>query len=190
MAFHYNDVGTFRVNSLKCSQLQCQPNLGKLIKKLNFRFSHLWNNVIFQLILGVLLEIVHNWKRIAIIYVASVIGGSLFLTILTPNTYAVGASGALYGLLFSHLSTIIINWNEMDRKCCRLFWLLFYITFDIGFSFYLELAVKKDSNVNTNEQTAHFSCFNIFFLLSLSLVIRPVMLHISVVPLLDFWCPS
>lgn len=112
-----------------------------------FRLSHLWSNVVFQLILGVLLEIVHNWKRIAIIYLSSILGGSLFITILSPESYAVGASAGVYGLLFSHLSTIIINWNEMDRKCCRLFWLLFYITFDIGFSMYLELVVETNSNV-------------------------------------------
>lgn len=103
--------------------------------------------MLFQLILGVLLEIVHNWKRIAIIYLSSILGGSLFITILSPESYAVGASAGVYGLLFSHLSTIIINWNEMDRKCCRLFWLLLYLTFDIGFSMYLELVVETNSNV-------------------------------------------
>lgn len=111
------------------------------------RLSHLWSNVIFQLILGVLLEIVHHWKRIAIIYLSSILGGSLFITVLSPQTYAVGASAGVYGLLFSHLSTIIINWNEMDRKACRLFWLLAYLTFDIGLSVLNEFYVKKDSNV-------------------------------------------
>lgn len=119
------------------------------MSNLHFRLSHLWTNVIFQLILGVLLEIVHHWKRIAIIYLSSILGGSLFITVLNPQSYAVGASAGVYGLLFSHLSTIIINWNEMDRKCCRLFWLLLYLVFDIGFSFYLEVIVKSDSNVRS-----------------------------------------
>lgn len=113
-----------------------------------YRLTHLWSNVIFQSILGILLEIVHNWKRVAIIYLSSVLGGSLFISVLSPESYAVGASGGVYGLLFSHLSTIIINWNEMDRKCCRLFWLLFYLIFDIGYTLYAELFVKTDSNVN------------------------------------------
>lgn len=130
-------------------------NFMKLIEKLTFRLSHLWSNVIFQLILGVLLEIVHNWKRVAIIYLSSILGGSLFITILDPQVYAVGASAGVYGLLFSHLSTIIINWNEMDRKCCRLFWLLFYIIFDIGFSLYFELIVEKDSNVILESVNQH-----------------------------------
>ncbi|KAG4074635.1 hypothetical protein HA402_004506 [Bradysia odoriphaga] len=109
---------------------------------------HLWGNVIFQLILGVLLEIVHGWKRIGIIYVASVLGGSLFITVLNPQTYAVGASAGVYGLLFSHLSTIIINWNEMDRKCCRVFWLLAYLIYDIGYSVYVDVIINRDSNTS------------------------------------------
>lgn len=83
--------------------------------------------MMLQAILGVLLEIVHNYKRISVVYLTSVLGGSLFMTVLSPRTYVVGASGGVYGLLGSHLSTIILNWNQMDWKRCRLFWLLFYI---------------------------------------------------------------
>lgn len=118
-------------------------------KKLIFRLLHLWSNVIFQLILGIPLEIVHHWKRIAVIYVSSVVGGSLFITVLSPKMYVAGASAGVYGLLFSHLSTIILNWNEMDRKCCRLFWLLAYIFFDIGFSIYEENG-GMDSDVDVD----------------------------------------
>lgn len=108
--------------------------------------SHLWNNLGMQLILGVLLEIIHHWKRIAIIYLASVLGGSLFISVL-DNTYTVGASSGVYGLLFSHLATMILNWNEMDRKFCRLFFLLFYIAYDLGLTLYAELIIKKVSHV-------------------------------------------
>jgi len=79
---------------------------------------------------------------------ASVLGGSLFISVLGPNTYGVGASAGVYGLLFSHLSTIILNWNEMDRKCCRLFWLLLYITFDIGSSLWIELHLQQNTNTS------------------------------------------
>lgn len=109
-----------------------------------FRPSHLWTNVIFQLIVGIPLEIIHQWKRIAIIYFSSVLGGSLFITVLSPQKYVAGASAGLYGLLFSHLSTIILNWNEMDRKCCRLFWLLLYITFDKGLNVLAEFDDDRD----------------------------------------------
>ncbi|KAG4072429.1 hypothetical protein HA402_004361 [Bradysia odoriphaga] len=106
-------------------------------------FPHLWSNMLLQMILGVLLEIVHHWKRISVIYFASVVGGSLFMTVLSPREYVVGASAGVYGLLFSHLSNIILNWNEMDWKRCRLFWLVLYILFN----FTLELSIT-DLNVS------------------------------------------
>lgn len=112
-----------------------------------FRLSHLWTNIIFQLILGILLEMFQGWKRIAIIYFSSILGGSLFITVLRPHIYAVGASAGVYGLLFSHLSTIILNWNETNRKFSRLFWLLLYIIFDVSLSLYLELVPKVHLNV-------------------------------------------
>lgn len=102
------------------------------------------------MILGVLLEIVHNWKRTAIVYCASVLGGSLFITVLRPHIYAVGASAGVYGLLFAHFSTVILNWNETDRKFWRFFGLLFYIIFDVSLSLYLEIAANAYLNVTYN----------------------------------------
>lgn len=113
----------------------------------HFRFAHLWMTIFMQLMLGVLLEMVHNWRRTAIVYFSSIIGGSLFVTVLRPHIYAVGASAGVYGLLFSHLSTIILNWKETDRKFCRFFFLLFYIAFDVSFSLYLEIVVGAYLNV-------------------------------------------
>lgn len=90
--------------------------------------------MVMQGIFGVFLEIVHGWKRVAIIYFSSVFGGSLLITALSPEPYSVGASGALFGLIFSHLCAIIINWNEISRKYLRLFLLLAYITFELAVS--------------------------------------------------------
>jgi len=70
--------------------------------------SHLWGNVVFQLILGVILEVTHHWKRVGALYIAGVIGGSLAITVLNPNTYGVGASSGVYALLTAHVATIIM----------------------------------------------------------------------------------
>lgn len=115
----------------------------------------------FQLILGVFLEIVHKWKRIAIIYLASTVGGSLCITVLQNDTYSVGASNGVYGLLFSHLATIILNWNEMDRKFSRLFCVALYIVYDVGTNLYSELVEEEKSNVRFKQK--HF-CKLIIFL--------------------------
>ena len=106
-------------------------------------------NVVFQLILGLLLEIVHHWKRIGAIYMAGVLGGALAVTVLDPQRYSLGASAGVYGLLFAHLVTIILNWNQMDRKCCRLFWLLAYIGFDLGLTIYNQMVLHVDSRVRS-----------------------------------------
>lgn len=102
-----------------------------------------------QLILGVFLEIVHQWKRIAIIYLTAVFGGSLCTTVLDNTSYAVGASAGVMGLMFSHVATIILNWNEMDRKFSRLFCVSVYIFYDIGTDVYRELIIKEELNVRS-----------------------------------------
>ncbi len=100
-----------------------------------------------QLVLGVFLEIVHKWKRISIIYLAAVFGGSLSVTVLDNAYYSLGASGGVMGLLFSHLATVILNWNEMERKFARFFCLALYIVYDIGTDVYSELVLGNKSNV-------------------------------------------
>lgn len=102
----------------------------------NSSHSHLWGNLILQLVFGVLLEIVHHWQRIAIIYLASILGGSLCVTIVRNASYSVGASAGVYGLLFAHLATIILNWDEMDRKFVGLAALLIYMVCDLGQTIY------------------------------------------------------
>jgi len=59
----------------------------------------------------VLLEVVHHWKRIGIIYLCGVLGGSLLTCILNPSGYALGASDGVYALLTAHLATIIMVSN-------------------------------------------------------------------------------
>lgn len=103
-----------------------------------------------QLLLGVLLEIVHKWKRIAIIYFASALGGSLFTTVLDNGNFTVGASDGVYGLMFAHIATIILNWSEMERKFSKLFCVLLYVMHDIGTTLYTELVEKQNSSVRSN----------------------------------------
>ena len=50
--------------------------------------------------------------RVAGLYFAGAILGSLGGTVADPNKYLVGASGAVYALIFAHLATLILNWKE------------------------------------------------------------------------------
>lgn len=108
---------------------------------------------------------VHHCKRISLIYLASVWGGALFISVL-DNRYTVGASGGVYGLAFSHLATITLNWNEMDRKCCGLFSLSMYFVYDAGFALFNGLIRNnKNSHVKYFKIQNHHQnqCFKLYF---------------------------
>jgi len=78
------------------------------------RWVHICNNVIMQLFLGVLLEMVHKWWRVLIVYFAGVIAGSLATSVTDPDYYLAGASGGVYALITAHIATVILNWGEME----------------------------------------------------------------------------
>lgn len=71
---------------------------------------HLIMNLIVQLMLGVALELVHHWWRIALVYLAGVAAGSMGTSIHNPNICLAGASGGVYALIIAHIATIIMNW--------------------------------------------------------------------------------
>lgn len=68
---------------------------------------HVINNVVVQLVLGILLEMVHGW-RVLVIYFAGILAGSLATSISEPYNYLAGASAGVYSLLTAHVSTVIL----------------------------------------------------------------------------------
>ncbi|VDM48090.1 unnamed protein product [Toxocara canis] len=79
---------------------------------------HLLPNVVFQLLIGVPLELVHKSWRIAPIYLLAIVldpiieklifKGALLQYTLDPSVYLVGCSAGVYALVTSHLSNLII----------------------------------------------------------------------------------
>lgn len=67
---------------------------------------HLVFNVIIQILLGVPLELVHRWWRVALIYLAGVAAGSMGVAVIS-NTCLIGASPGVYALIIAHIVTII-----------------------------------------------------------------------------------
>ena len=59
---------------------------------------HIMMNLIIQIFLGVALELVHHWWRVALVYLAGVLAGSMGTSIVNPNIYLAGASGGVYAL--------------------------------------------------------------------------------------------
>jgi rhomboid-related protein 1/2/3 len=65
-------------------------------------------NLVFQLLLGLPLEIVHKWWRLMIIYFCGVLGGSLAHSVTDYYVNLVGASGGCYAILGAHLASVIV----------------------------------------------------------------------------------
>lgn len=82
-------------------------------------YMHILFNLIFQLLLGLPLEVVHKFWRVIIIYIFGVLAGSLAHSITDHAVLLAGASGGCYALIGAHLAAVITNWKEMNYKCCE-----------------------------------------------------------------------
>jgi hypothetical protein len=88
------------------------------------RWLHLGFNLVVQLLVGLPLEMVHGSGRVALIYMAGVVAGSLGTSVFDTDVYLVGASGGVYALLAAHLANVLLNYNNMQCGILRLFGIL------------------------------------------------------------------
>ncbi|CAI2723327.1 unnamed protein product [Schistosoma spindalis] len=78
-------------------------------------YVHLAFNCLLQVVLGLLLEIVHKFWRVGLVYLLGVIAGSLAHSVSDPFVLLAGASGGCYALIGAHLATVIMNWDIMQE---------------------------------------------------------------------------
>ncbi|VDP08272.1 unnamed protein product, partial [Schistosoma margrebowiei] len=71
-------------------------------------YVHLAFNCLLQVVLGLLLEIVHKFWRVGLVYLLGVIAGSLAHSVSDPFVLLAGASGGCYALIGAHLATVIM----------------------------------------------------------------------------------
>lgn len=116
-------------------------------------FTHLIVNLLFQLVLGILLELVHCWWRVGLIYLSGVLAGSIGSSVVNQGFSLCGASSGVYALLTAHVATIIINWREMKYAMIQLFLLLIYFSNDFWSSFYRQW----EDPANNVSYVAHLS---------------------------------
>ena len=116
-------------------------------------FYHVFFNVIVQLALGIPLELIHKGWRVAIVYLAGIISGSLAASISDPTSYLAGASGGVYALISAHLANVVINWKEMEFAAVRLFGLIVFAMTDVGVAVYERYGGKK----NRTSYAAHIA---------------------------------
>ncbi|XP_055913592.1 protein rhomboid [Eupeodes corollae] len=105
---------------------------------------HLFMNLVIQIFLGIALELVHHWWRVALVYLAGVLAGSMGTSLSSPNIYLAGASGGVYALITAHIATIIMNFSDMDYAIVQLFVFLIFCFTDLGTSIYRHLNDKHD----------------------------------------------
>ncbi|CAL4244543.1 unnamed protein product [Meganyctiphanes norvegica] len=99
-------------------------------------WPHLVFNVLVQLLVGLPLEMVHGSARVACLYLAGVVAGSLGTSVFDAEVYLVGASGGVYALLAAHLANVLVNYSSMQFGVMRLIGISFVAAADMGFAVY------------------------------------------------------
>ncbi|VIO91149.1 Uncharacterized protein BM_BM2827 [Brugia malayi] len=112
---------------------------------------HLAFNILTQIVLGIPLELVHKFWRIALVYLSGVLAGSLLDYAIDPRTHLAGASGGVYALLAAHIAELLINWAEMEFALYRALVLLVLISSDVS------LAIYHRYYLNTTDKVSHVS---------------------------------
>jgi len=69
--------------------------------------------MLFELILGLPLEMSQGGLRTGAIFLSGVIGGSLCISVLERKYYAVGASGGVYALLAAHVVQFLLVGQQL-----------------------------------------------------------------------------
>ncbi|KAF0311518.1 Protein rhomboid [Amphibalanus amphitrite] len=99
---------------------------------------HLTFNLLVQLAVGVPLELGHGTVRVAAIYLAGVLAGSLGTSVCDAGrqVYLVGASGGVYALLTAHIANVLLNYNHMELGVQRLLAVLLIAVCDAALAVY------------------------------------------------------
>jgi membrane associated rhomboid family serine protease len=76
---------------------------------LHISWEHFFSNMVALLLLGLLLGNALGAARFVVIYLGSLIAGSLFVLVFSPDSLTVGASGAVFGLAGAGL---VVSWRQ------------------------------------------------------------------------------
>ncbi|XP_058804831.1 protein rhomboid isoform X3 [Phymastichus coffea] len=104
---------------------------------------HLLFNLGVQVVVGLPLEMVHGSLRIAAVYMAGVLAGSLGTSVFDTDVCLVGASGGVYALLAAHLANVMLNYNNMEFGIVRLIGIFIIASADVGFAIYDRYAAEQ-----------------------------------------------
>ncbi|KAG7170320.1 Rhomboid-related protein 3-like [Homarus americanus] len=103
-------------------------------------------HLVMQVFLGLLLELVHGWWRVGLIYMAGVLAGSLSHSISAPKMYVAGASGGVYAITYSHVGNLLMNWSEMEFRWIQLVLCLTLTIADVAYALWDSYGSSNPSN--------------------------------------------
>jgi len=57
-----------------------------------------------------------GWWRVMLVYLAGILAGSLWTSVLIPGVFLSGASSGVYALITAHLATVIMNYRWVKLR--------------------------------------------------------------------------
>lgn len=124
---------------------------------LHANWFHLGFNVFVQVVVGAPLELVHGSIRIACIYFAGVVAGSLGTSVVDSEVFLVGASGGVYALLAANLADIMINFSTVRFVTLKLLAILLFSSFDFAYAVYSNYWLAGESSSSPSSTTTTIS---------------------------------
>ncbi|KAJ3651117.1 hypothetical protein Zmor_017175 [Zophobas morio] len=100
-------------------------------------YAHLFENVVFQIIIGNFLEKNQGCWSVLVIYFAGVVAGSLGTSIINPTRSVMGGSGGGFSILTACIPAIVMNWKEKCLSKTQLAMLFSVIVLVVGFVMYI-----------------------------------------------------
>ncbi|KAH8267417.1 hypothetical protein KR018_001037 [Drosophila ironensis] len=95
---------------------------------------HLTLNICLQCFVGICLELEQGHCRLAVVYVAGGLSGSLANWWLQPHLLLLGASAGVYAMLGSHVPHLVWNFSHLSHRFARIGTLLFLLLSDVAFT--------------------------------------------------------
>jgi len=79
-------------------------------------YLHLAANMLFQVVFGLPINMVHGNVRFFMLYQLGVLGGALFYAVLGGGHFSlVGASGGVYSIFGMHFAELLLNWDSQKK---------------------------------------------------------------------------
>mmetsp|Transcript_26006 Transcript_26006/g.47424 ORF Transcript_26006/g.47424 Transcript_26006/m.47424 type:complete len:790 (-) Transcript_26006:314-2683(-) len=118
--------------------------------------SHIFNNMVMQLLFGLPINMVHGNIRFFFMYELGVVAGSLCFVLIGGGQGAlVGCSGGVYAIFGMHVSELIMNWGSTNKGLLNHWTRLLVMAIILGLDFYLH-EVNPSA---TTSYTAHVGGF-------------------------------